>query len=105
VYAAAFAAVVLLVDESFGSIVRFYVPALLLFLLGAMVRAIRDRGGWISIALGLGLSAVAALLQQLQVALHPVYFDHNAVYHMVQAAALVMLYAGFRRIADATAGR
>ncbi len=95
----------LLVDESFGSIVRFYVPALLLFLLAATVRAIRDRGGWISIALGLALSAVAALLQQLQVALHPVYFDHNAVYHMVQAAALVMLYAGFRRIADATSGR
>ncbi|HEX2218854.1 MAG TPA: hypothetical protein VHG35_08620 [Gemmatimonadales bacterium] len=104
-YAAAFAAVVLLVDESFGSIVRFYVPALLLFLIAATVRAIRDRGGWISIALGLGLSAVAALLQQLQVALHPVYFDHNAVYHVVQAAALVLLYAGFRRIADATAGR
>ena len=47
-YAAAFAAVVLLVDESFGSIVRFYVPALLLFLLAAAVRAIRDRGGWVS---------------------------------------------------------
>jgi hypothetical protein len=105
VYAAAFAAVVLLVDESFGSIVRFYVPALLLFLIAATIRAIRDRGGWISIALGLALSAGAALLQQLQVALHPVYFDHNALYHVVQAAALVLLYAGFRRIADATAGR
>ena len=103
VYAAAFAAVVLLVDESFRSIVRFYVPALLLCLVGATVRAIRERGGWSAIALGLAVSAGAALLQQLQVALHPVYFDHNAVYHVIQAAALVLLYVGFRRVADATA--
>jgi hypothetical protein len=78
-YAAAFAAVVLLVDESFGSIVRFYAPALLVFLVGA------------------------ALLQQLEVALHPVYFDHNAVYHVVQAYALVLLYVGFRRVAESAA--
>lgn len=103
-YAAAFATIVLLVDESFGAIVRFYVPALLLFLIGATARAIREGGGWTSIALGLGLSGGAALLQQLRVALHPVYFDHNALYHVVQAGALVLLYSGFRRVADATAG-
>jgi hypothetical protein len=97
-YAAAFAAVVVLVDESFASIVRFYAPALLLFLFAAAARATRERGGWVPIALGLALSAGAALLQQLRVALHPVYFDHNALYHLVQAAALVVLYAGFRRV-------
>jgi hypothetical protein len=100
VYGATFAAVVLLVDESFGSIVLFYAPALLVFLVAATVRAIRDRGGWISTALGLGLSAVAAMLQQFGVAIHPVYLDHNALYHLVQAVALVMLYAGLRRIAQ-----
>jgi hypothetical protein len=105
VYAVAFAAVVLLVDESFGSIVRFYVPALLIFLVAAAIRAIRERGGWTSIAMGLALSAGAALLQQLEVALHPVYFDHNALYHLVQAAALVLLYAGFRRIAESPVAR
>jgi hypothetical protein len=105
VYAVAFAAVVLLVDESFGSIVRFYVPALLVALAAAAARAIRERGGWTPVAGGLALSAGAALLQQLEVALHPVYFDHNAVYHVVQAAALVLLYAGFRRIAGSPAER
>jgi hypothetical protein len=104
VYAVAFAAVVLLVDESFTSIVRFYVPALLLFLIAATARAIRDGGGWILLALGLALSAGAALLQQLEVAFHPVYFDHNAVYHVVQAGALVLLYRGFRRVSEASAG-
>lgn len=96
-YAAAFAGVVLLVDESFTSIVRFYVPALLLFLVGAGRQAIRtgDRG-WRLIAIGLIMSAGAAVLQQAKVAIHPVYFDHNAVYHVVQAVALVFLYIGFR---------
>jgi hypothetical protein len=101
VYAAVFASMVLLVDESFTMIVRFYVPPLLLFLAAAIARALGGGAGWTSIALGLALSAAAALLQQLGVALHPVYFDHNAVYHVVQAAALVLLYLGFRRVADA----
>ena len=97
-YAAGFAAVVLLVDESFTSIVRFYVPALVLFLLGAAWQAIRDRSrGWSLITAGLLVSIVAAMLQQARVAVHPVYFDHNAVYHVVQSIALVFLYLGFRR--------
>ncbi|HEY7611888.1 MAG TPA: hypothetical protein VH764_02750 [Gemmatimonadales bacterium] len=104
-YAMVFAAVVVLVDGSFGSIVRFYVPALLIFLVGATVRAARQGGGWIAIALGLALSAAAAVLQQLRVSIHPMYFDHNAVYHVVQAGALVLLYLGFLRIAEAPAQR
>ena len=99
-YAVAFAAVVLLVDASFTSIVRFYVPALLLFLVAAVAKAVRAAGGWTPVATGLALSVVAAVLQQLRVALHPVYFDHNAVYHTVQAVALVLLYLGFRRVAE-----
>jgi drug/metabolite transporter (DMT)-like permease len=97
-YAAAFAAVVLLVDESFGSIVRFYGPALLVFLVGAAARAARERDGWLSITLGLALSVGAALLQQLQVALHPVYFDHNAVYGpgVCAGSALCRIPAGRR---------
>jgi len=104
-YAGVFALMVLLVDESFTTIVRFYVPALLLFLAAATARSVRGGGGWTPIALGLTLSAGAALLQQLQVALHPVYFDHNAVYHVIQAAALVLLYLGFRRVAESPVAR
>jgi uncharacterized protein DUF6962 len=104
-YAAGFGGVVLLVDESFTSIVRFYVPALVLFLIGSGWQAISGRGGgWSSIAAGLLISAGAALLQQAEVAIHPDYFDHNAVYHVLQSIALVFLYLGFRRIPE-PAGR
>ncbi len=98
-YAGAFALVVVLLDESFTTIVRFYVPALLFLLVMASVRAARVGGGWTLIAVGLASSAGAAVLQQMRVALHPVYFDHNAVYHVVQAVALVILYIGFERVA------
>jgi hypothetical protein len=101
-YALAFAVTVVFVDESFTTVVRFYGPALLLFLAAATVRALWRGTGWGWIAMGLALSAGAALLQQFQVALHPTYFDHNAVYHVVQAAALVVLYLGFRRVAVTT---
>jgi hypothetical protein len=50
------------------------------------------------IATSLALSIVAAVTQQARIALHPVYFDHNAVYHVIQAIALVVLYFGFLRV-------
>ena len=105
VYAAAFATVVLLVDESFSSIVRFYVPPLVLFLLAAARQAIRRASAaWTLIAVAFTVSAGAAVLQQVEVSIHPVYFDHNAVYHVVQAVAVVLLYLGFQRSPEAPAG-
>jgi len=105
VYAAAFAAVVLLIDESFSSIVRFYAPPLLLFLVAAAWQAIRAAStAWTLIAAAFAVSAAAAVLQQAEVSIHSVYFDHNAVYHVVQAVAVVLLYLGFRRSPEAPAG-
>ena len=103
-YAAGFAAVVLLVDESFSTIVRFYAPALVFFLIVAVRQAIRSRSaGWTLIAVSFMVSAAAALLQQANVSIHPVYFDHNAVYHVLQGVALVLLYRGFRQAPAASA--
>lgn len=97
-YAVGFAVVALLVHESFSSIVYFYAPALALLLFAAGQQAIRSRNtGWTLIATGLIISAGAAVIQQAKVAVHPLYFDHNAVYHVVQGVALVFLYFGYRR--------
>lgn len=101
-YAAGFAAVVILLDDSFTRIVYFYVPTLVLLLLASARQVVRNRsGGWSLILTGLLLSALAAVLQQARVALHPGYFDHNAVYHLVQSVAIVFLYLGWRRAPDA----
>jgi hypothetical protein len=98
VYCVAFAAVALFVDDSFAGIVRFYGPVLILVLIAAAVQAARTRSvGWAVIAGGFAISIVAALLQQAGVSIHPRYFNHNAVYHVVQGIALVLLYYGFLR--------
>jgi hypothetical protein len=104
-YAAGFAGVVLAVDASFATIVRFYAPALALALVGSVRQAIGARGeaGWSLLACGFALSVLAAAAQQSQLGIHAVYFDHNAVYHLVQGIALVVLYLGFGR-EPATAG-
>jgi hypothetical protein len=97
-YGAAFAATVLLVDESYRTIVRFYAPVLVLFLVVAGRRALQSRSpGWTLIAVSFAISLLAAALQQARVSLHPEHFDHNAVYHVLQGVALVLLYRGFLR--------
>ena len=101
-YAAAFVAVALLVDASFSTIVRFYVPTLALFLIAAARVAVRTRStAWALIVASFAISALAAVLQQAHVSIHAEHFDHNAVYHVLQAVALVLLYLGFRRAPEA----
>jgi hypothetical protein len=97
VYAIGFAITVVLLDDSFTSIVCFYAPTLVLVLVAAADQAIRTRSsGWALVVAGFAVSIAAAVLQQAKVAVHPTYFNHNAVYHVVQGAALVLLYKGFR---------
>ena len=45
---------------------------------------------------GLGLSVAAAGIQLGRVHLHPRWFDHNALYHLVQAIAVAAFFASAR---------
>lgn len=97
-YAAVFMIVVLFVSESYGTIVAFYGPALVLLLAVSVREAARGVDpAWRQLSTGLALSVIAALLQQARVILHPVYFDHNALYHVVQGVALVLIFRGIDR--------
>jgi len=102
-YGIAFAGTVLLVDESYRTIVCFYAPVVLVFLVVAGRQALRSRSaGWTMIAASFALSLLAAAVQQARVSVHPEYFDHNALYHVLQGIALVLLYRGF--LGAATSG-
>jgi hypothetical protein len=93
----AFVGTIAFLDPSYRTVVLFYGPVLLLLLIAAVRQARRTgASGWWSIVAGLVLSIVAAGLQQARVALHPVYADHNALYHLVQAVALIVLHRGLR---------
>jgi hypothetical protein len=88
-----YAAVVLVVTDAFSAAIVNYLPATL-FLLAAFVVAARSADGtplrlgvW-----GLVLTLVAAGVQRARLALHPVYFNHNALYHLLQAVALFLIF-------------
>jgi hypothetical protein len=53
--------------------------------------------GWI--LLGIAASVAAALVQAARLAPHP-SFNHNDLYHVMQIAAMVLLYRGARRLTD-----
>ena len=89
--------IVLLVSDAFWVAMICYLPAAL-FLVVAFVVA-RRRPGMESAsfgAWGLVLTFVAAAFQQLNISIHPVYFNHNALYHAVQAVALGLIFVGYR---------
>jgi hypothetical protein len=68
--------------------------------LAGLANRVRHRDGadaWMAMA-ALALSVVAALVQQVGLAIHPVHFDHNATYHVLLLPALGLFYAGLRRI-------
>ena len=53
--------------------------------------------GWI--LAGVAVSILAAVVQASGIALHR-HFNHNDLYHVVQMAAMVLLYRGARLLVD-----
>jgi hypothetical protein len=46
--------------------------------------------------IGMALTVVAAYVQQRGSAVHPVHFNHNALYHVIQAVGLLLIYRAGR---------
>lgn len=94
--------VVLFVRPEFLMAIIAYVPATL-FLLIALIVAYRIRRlqalRWGIV--GTGLTFVAAAVQRLHLSVHPYYFNHNALYHVIQGVALWMIFLGARCISTA----
>lgn len=97
-----FSFVVLFVRHEFFIAIIAYLPATLFLLIG-LVAAYRShhlpvlRWG----VIGLALTFLAAAVQRFHIAVHPYYFDHNALYHVIQGAALWMIFLAARCISSA----
>ena len=92
-----YAYVVLRVDHSFRVSAIFSVPPVLAVLALMLVRAARDGNlNAILASAAIGLMLSAAVLQQLRVGLDPVWFNHNALYHLLEGIALAMLFVALR---------
>ena len=83
--------------QDFRLAILGYFPSLLL--LGAAFLVQFNTHGKFSALVGCAgicTMIVAALVQQFRVGISARYFDHNALYHLLQAAALYMLFIAVR---------
>ncbi len=89
--------VVLLVNDAFWVAIVDYLPAALFLLAAFAVAARRRRSLRVSMgAWGMALALAAAVLQQMGVAIHPFYFNHNSLYHLLQGIALALVFVACR---------
>lgn len=92
-----YALVVLLVSREFLVAIVMYLPATVFLLAVLVSRHRREPHRALTLAItGVVLTFVAAGIQQAQLGVHPVYFDHNALYHVVQGVALFLIFIGAR---------
>ena len=97
--------VILSLSDAFVVAVIGYVPAAVVLFAAFLRAAVRERAPWAKLgAWGLALTFVAAGVQQLRVALHPAYFNHNALYHLIQAIALALVFLACRGLLAPTGG-
>lgn len=88
----AYCMVILFVSSRFLVAIMNYLPVVL-FLGWAFLMAYRRtrRSALLVGCAGICVMLVAAGLQQAKLGIHPHYFDHNAVYHVLQGIGLFML--------------
>jgi hypothetical protein len=96
---AIYSPIALLVTQEFWIALTIYLPAALLLLAGFVTVFQRDgdRYGRIG-ASGSLLSLVSSLIQFLGIGIDPVYFNHNALAHVVQGAALFLIFLAVRHL-------
>ena len=91
-------------DRTFLIAICNYLPAVAFLLAALVARFLQRRETPVLVgAAGLGLTFVAAGLQQAGIGLDPRYFNHNALYHVIGGVALAMLYWCARTLARRSA--
>lgn len=89
--------IVLFVRRDFLIAILGYFPALIFIGGGFLLAYRRRRRPPLLIGfLGICLMLFAAAAQQAKLGIHPRYFDHNALYHLLQAIALFMVFLAAR---------
>ncbi len=98
---AAYLIVVLFISREFIVAIAAYVPATS-FLLGALLLRYRRTGdpAMLVPVAGVVLTFIAAGVQAGRLTVHPHLLDHNALYHLIQAAALALLFVGVESLLD-----
>ncbi len=100
---AAYVAAVVFVSRSFAVAIAHYLPAAAFLLFAFAYAWRRRRSGFLAAGIaGVALTFVAAAVQQGRIGLHPLYFNHNALYHLIQALALLLIFLAARGLLKPT---
>lgn len=89
--------IIVLVSQEYRVAIINYLPAALFLLVSFGWLAMKTRtwpalGGFI----GVLLTFAAAVIQQSQISVHPVYLSHNTLYHVIQIIGLSLIFIGGR---------
>jgi hypothetical protein len=94
-----YAAFVLAIDQRFWIAVANYAPSVVFLTVAFLLAYLRQRQGPILAGLvGMVLTMAAAVVQRLRIALHPAYFNHNALYHVIQMTAFALVFLAGRHL-------
>ena len=92
----AFAVYVLLIlfsSQVFWIAIINYIPAATFLLVALLVMYSRNGMSYLLVGVGgIVLTFIAATVQHTGISIHPRYFNHNALYHLIQAVALFLIY-------------
>lgn len=79
--------------RKFVTAVAIYIPAILFTLASAIKLAVAQkyRPAWQLVA-GIVLTLVASAIQQLKWGFNVLFLDHNSLYHLIEAVALILIY-------------
>ena len=91
--------VVLVAWRDFRVAILAYAPAaaFLLVVFALRTARLRDRDSVLGSA-SVALAFVAAAVQQMEISVEAVNLSHNAVYHLIQASSLALLFIALRRL-------
>jgi hypothetical protein len=101
---AAYVVVVVLFDQRFLVAIVNYAPAVAFLALSFLLAYLRQGGRPLVAGLaGLLLTGAAAVVQRRGISLHPTLFNHNALYHVIQMIAFVLIFQAGRHVIAAPA--
>ncbi len=92
-----YAATVLFLRSDFKVAILGYLPSVLFLMLALAVAYTRAKDRRLLWGLaGLAVTLAAVPIQQAEIGLHPRYFNHNALYHVVQGLGFLLLFPAAR---------
>lgn len=98
-YLLIFVYVLFFLSYQFKIIILFYLPPMIFLAMISLMKLIQTKKRpWFWLLAGLVLSFLAAAAQYLQINLHSIYFNYNALYHLVQGVALTLLFLSFQKM-------